>query len=268
MPHLQAIARKKRQARDDFFPFNIPAVQHLERIEFRQPVTFFVGENGSGKSTLMEGIATGINAITVGGADVEHDETLNSVRQLSDHLRFEWRKRTGRGFFLRAEDFFNFSRRLSQMQRELQTIIDGYQEELRQNPKDEGIKRAIGYVYGQKQALISRYGENLDANSHGESFMKVFESRLVPGGLYLLDEPEAALSPLRQLAFLSQLKAMVAQNCQFIIATHSPILMAFPDADIYSFDLQPIAAVEYDELEHVTLTRAFLQNPGAFLHRL
>jgi predicted ATPase len=268
MPHLRAIARKKTEGRGDFFPFSIPAVRFLERIEFRHPVTFFVGENGTGKSTLLEGMATAMNAIAVGGDDVEHDSTLDAVRQLADHLRLEWRKKTARGFFLRAEDFFNYSRRLSRMQVELQTIIDGYEAELKLNPGDEGIKRAIGYVRGQKQAIIQRYGENLDANSHGESFMKVFESRLVPGGLYLLDEPEAALSPLRQLAFLSQMKAMVAQQCQFIIATHSPILMAFPEAEIYSFDLQPIATVAYDELEHVTLTRAFLQNPGAFLHRL
>ncbi len=268
MPHLKAISKKPGAARDDFFPFNIPAVRHLERIEFHQPVTFFVGENGSGKSTLLEGIATGIGAATVGGEDVERDETLDAMRGLADHLRFEWRKKTGRGFFLRAEDFFNFSRRLRQNQAELQAIISRYEDELRENPQDEGIKRAIGYIRGQKDAIIRRYGENLDANSHGESFMKVFESRLVPGGLYLLDEPEAALSPLRQLAFLSQMKAMAAQQCQFIIATHSPILMAFPDAEIYSFDSQPIAPVAYDELEHVTLTRAFLSDPGAFLHRL
>lgn len=268
MPHLKAISKKPGAARDDLFPFNIAAVRHLERIEFRQPVTFFVGENGSGKSTLLEGIAAGINATTVGGEDIECDETLDAVRGLADHLRFEWQRKTGRGFFLRAEDFFNFSRRLRQNQAELQAIIDRYEEELLQNPDDEGIKRAIGSIRGQKQAIIQRYGENLDANSHGESFMKVFESRLVPGGLYLLDEPEAALSPLRQLAFLSQMKAMCAQQCQFVIATHSPILMAFPDSEIYSFDLQPIARVAYDDLEHVTLTRAFLRDPGAFLHRL
>src|SRR5688572_356255 len=98
--------------------------------------------------------------------------------------------------------------------------------------------------------------------------MKLFEARLVPGGLYLLDEPEAALSPLRQLALLSQVKAMVSQNCQFLIATHSPILMAFPDAQIFSFDQQPIAPIDYDDLEHVRLTRAFLSDPQAFLRRL
>jgi predicted ATPase len=112
---------------------------------------------------------------------------------------------------------------------------------------------------GQKAALTSRYGENLDANSHGEGFMKLFESRLMPNGLYLLDEPEAALSPIANSALLSMIKQMIGQGCQFIVATHSPILMAFPDASILSFDTQPIAEVAYDELEHVRLTRAFPQ---------
>ena len=154
------------------------------------------------------------------------------------------------------------------MQAELDEIITRYEEDLRQNPNDEGIKRAIGYIRGQKNEIVRRYGQNLDHNSHGEGFMKLFETRLVPGGFYLLDEPEAALSPLRQLAFLSQIKAMTAQNCQFLIATHSPILMAFPDAEIFSFDEQPIVTVDYDDLEHVRLTRAFLSDPQAFLRRL
>ena len=268
MPHLQAIAKKTIKVRGDVFPLNVPAVRHLERLELHQPVTFFVGENGSGKSTLLEGIAAAINAITIGGDDVERDETLEHARFLASHLRLEWRRKTGRGFFLRAEDFFNFGRRLLRTQNELDEIIERYNEELKQNPDDEGIKRAIGSIRGQKNALTRRYGENLDHNSHGESFMKLFEARLAPGGLYLLDEPEAALSPLRQLAFLSQVKAMIAQNCQFLIATHSPILMAFPDAEIFSFDQQPITLVNYDDLEHVRLTRAFLSDPQAFLHRL
>ena len=268
MPHLKAIGKKSGAARDDSFPFNVPAVRYLERLELRAPVTFFVGENGSGKSTLLEGIAAAANAITVGGDDVERDETLEHARLLASRLRLEWRRKTGRGFFLRAEDFFNFGRRLMTMQAELDEIITRYEDDLRQNPDDEGIKRAIGYIRGQKNEIVRRYGQNLDHNSHGEGFMKLFETRLVPGGFYLLDEPEAALSPLRQLAFLSQIKAMTAQNCQFLIATHSPILMAFPDAEIFSFDQQPIVAVDYDDLEHVRLTRAFLSDPQAFLRRL
>jgi predicted ATPase len=116
--------------------------------------------------------------------------------------------------------------------------------------------------------MKSRYDGDLQAHSHGESFLTLFQSRFVPNGLYLLDEPEAPLSPIRQLAFLSMLKAMVEQEAQFIIATHSPILMAFPEATIYSFDDAPIHPVKYEELEHVKLTRAFLNDPGAYLNHL
>lgn len=267
MIHLICISRK--HSRDDSaFPFNVPTIAQLETLSFSSPVTFFVGENGSGKSTLLEAIAAGVNAITVGRDEVARDDSLSHARVLADSLRFSWKKKSARGFFLRAEDFFNFARRLQGMTAELEVQAAGYEEELKLRPSDAGLQRAYGAIKGQRAALVSRYGENLDANSHGESFMKLFESRLVPGGLYLLDEPEAALSPLRQLAFLSVMKDFVAQDCQFIVATHSPILMAFPEAQILSFDEPPIRVVEYDDLEHVRLTRAFLRDPQAFLHRL
>jgi predicted ATPase len=123
-------------------------------------------------------------------------------------------------------------------------------------------------VRGQRRALTTRYGEDADARSHGESFLNLFQSRFVPGGLYLLDEPEAPLSPQRQLALLSMLKEMTAQDSQFVIATHSPILMALPGADILSFDHAPPRRLPYEKVEHVSLTRDFLNNPEAFLRHL
>jgi predicted ATPase len=116
--------------------------------------------------------------------------------------------------------------------------------------------------------LNQRYGSGLDAHSHGESFLALFQSRFVPEGLYLLDEPEAPLSPIRQMAMISILRDMIEQKSQFIIATHSPILMAFPGAVIYDFDRLPLQTVRYQDLEHVRLTRDFLDNPGAYLNRL
>lgn len=268
MPHLLRIEKKDQSAREDTFPFNVAAIGSTPRVEFLSPVTFFVGENGSGKSTLLEAIAAGANAITVGGSDIAQDETLGHARALAARYRFSWKRKTGRGFFLRAEDFFNFGRRILQTTRELDEIIAGYEEELKLAPRDAGLQRALGYIKGQKAALTARYGENLDANSHGEGFMKVLQARLAPDGLYLLDEPEAALSPIRQLSLLSLIKEMTASQCQFIIATHSPILMAFPQAQILSFDEAPIAPVEYEELEHVKITKAFLRDPEAFFRRL
>jgi len=268
MIHLQAIGRKSKTIDDTQFPFSVPAIASLQRLEFESPVAFFVGENGAGKSTLLESLAAAANAVTIGGQDIGRDESLAAARLLATHLKLEWRHRTHRGFFLRAEDFFPFARRLQNLRAELSEQAARYEAELEQRPRDAGLQRARGSVLGQIGAMDARYGENLDANSHGESFLAVFQNRFVPGGLYLLDEPEAALSPLRQLAFLSMLKEMAAQDCQFILATHSPILMAYPGAQIFAFDEQPIHAIDYEDVEHVRLTRAFLNDPQAFLHRL
>jgi predicted ATPase len=121
---------------------------------------------------------------------------------------------------------------------------------------------------GSLAALESRYDDGLDAQSHGESFLKLFQSRVVPGGLYLMDEPEAPLSPMRQIAFLAMLKEMVANDSQFVIATHSPIILSHPGAAIWSFDDPPIKTVAYSTLEHVQLVKSFLNNPEAYLRKL
>jgi predicted ATPase len=116
--------------------------------------------------------------------------------------------------------------------------------------------------------MEQRYGVDLDANSHGQSFLKLFQSRFVPGGLYLLDEPEAPLSPQSQLALLAMIGEMVAQDAQFIIATHSPLLLAFPGAQIYSFDRTPVRVVSYEDLDHVRITRDFLNGPDRYLKQI
>jgi predicted ATPase len=123
-------------------------------------------------------------------------------------------------------------------------------------------------VAGSLADMERRYGVDLDANSHGQSFLKLFQSRFVPGGLYLLDEPEAPLSPQSQLGLIAMIRDMVAQDSQFIIATHSPMLLGFPGARIYSCDAVPIAQVAFEELDHVVLTRDFLNNPERFLRHL
>lgn len=255
------------------WPWTIPALSEPASLRLESPVTIFVGENGSGKSTLLEAIARKAALPAIGGEDTARDETLRHLDAFATSLSLKWSRRTGRGFFLRMEDFFAFSRRLRQTQAELQVLADGYQAELRQGEgrnllRDEGLKRARGVTLGQKHALTSRYGEDLDARSHGESLLHLLESRLVPDGLYLLDEPEAALSPLRQLALLSMLKAAVEAGSQFLIATHAPMLMALPQSQILSFNQSPPSAIGFDEIEHVTLMRAFLSDPEAFTRRL
>ena len=187
------------------------------------------------------------------------------TRQLGRELKLSWSKKTRRGFFLRAEDFFRFARRMAELSKEIDETIGEYEGKL----SGYGLMLAKGSALGQKEELTRRYGENLDANSHGESFLKLFQARFVPGGLYLLDEPEAPLSPLRQISLLSMIKGMVDEGeSQFIIATHSPILMAYPGASIISFDSHPLAEVAWEDLEHVSLMRSFLNRPEQFLRHL
>jgi predicted ATPase len=194
------------------FPFSLPLVRHFRPLSLQSAVTFFTGENGTGKSTFLEAIAASANLPTAGGADIDADETLQGPRLLGDQLRLGWKKRTRRGFFLRAEDFFRFQQRVNLGQKELGDLADSYSAEMESNPANaEGVVRARGYILGQRRQLEERYGANADARSHGEAFLHFFEQRLVPGGLYLLDEPEAPLSPLRQLAFLSLLKRFTAR---------------------------------------------------------
>jgi predicted ATPase len=265
MLHLKSIVL--RPFKETRFPFNLLVLRELGEMSFTSPVTFFVGENGTGKSTLLETIACAAELVTVGSESTRTDRTLSAQRELAKYFKLAWTKRTKKGFFLRAEDFFGYAKRLNQMRAEIEDDLREIDDEFKgRSEYAKGLAKMS--TAGQLNDMDRRYGDGLDARSHGESFLALFQSRFVPGGLYLLDEPEAPLSPLRQLALLSALKEMVAQDAQFIIATHSPILMAFPDAKILLFDGGKIRTVEYDQLEHVTLTRAFLENPTAFVKRL
>jgi predicted ATPase len=242
----------------------VPAIRSLESLDLSAAVTFFVGENGSGKSTVLEAIAAAARLPAVGSDDVVADGTLAAQRELADALQLVWSRRTRRGFFLRAEDFFGFTKRLAIMRAELLARMAEIEVEYAERSAyAKGL--ASGPVRASLGALESRYGVDLDANSHGQSFLHLFRSRFVPGGLYLLDEPEAPLSPQSQLGLMAMMADMVAEDAQFVIATHSPILLAYPGARIVSFDEIPVRAVEYAELEGVRLVRDFLAAPERYL---
>ncbi|MGZ8376210.1 MAG: AAA family ATPase [Gemmatirosa sp.] len=257
----------------DAYPFTVPAVRALaalpDGLALDAPVTCFVGENGSGKSTLLEGLAAASGVPTVGSDEVAHDPTLGPARALAKRLRLGWRVRTTRGFFLRAEDFFGFARRLARLRAELEARVVEVKEEYAATDRSAwATGLALGPLQGSIADMERRYGADPDARSHGESFLALFQSRLVPKGLYLLDEPEAALSPQRQLALLSMIRQSVQEGSQFVLATHSPLLLAYPGARLYSFDDGAPSAVAWDALEHVRLTRDFLAAPERFLRHL
>ena len=265
-PFLREVCRNGLEVEGEF-PFTVPVIRALESLPLVSAVTFFVGENGSGKSTLLEAIAAAARLPAVGSADLDADATLEAQHQLAEALRLVWSRRTKRGFFLRAEDFFGFAKRLSQMRSEFLRRLEELEVEYAdRSPYAKGL--AMGPMRRSLAEMEQRYGVDLDANSHGQSFLRLFQSRFVPGGLYLLDEPEAPLSPQSQLGLIAMISDMVAQDAQFIIATHSPILMAYPGATIVSFDEVPASVVEYGSLESVRLVREFLVAPERYLARI
>jgi predicted ATPase len=249
------------------YPFDLPALAGLERLTFDTPITLFVGENGSGKSTLLEALALAAELPSAGHAEAGGDTTLSAVAPLADALRLAWSRRSRRGVFFRAEDFFAYERRLEAMRRDLMDEAERVAVEKREAGEGE-VRRAQAPFVGQAAALRTRLGGEAFSRSHGEAFVAFFRSRVQGPGLYLLDEVEAALSPTRQLAFLALLKDAAAAGAQIVMATHAPILLAAPGATIWSFDHTPAQPVAYDELEHVRLTRAFLADPEAYLRRL
>jgi predicted ATPase len=207
----------------DEYPFNVPVIRNLAEIEFDAPVTFFIGENGSGKSTLIEAIAVACGFNAEGGSRAFNFETLSSTSPLHGFLQLvRGHKRPSDGYFLRAESFFNVA-----------TEID---------------QRDLAAWYG---------GTSLHQMSHGESFFTLLNERLLGGGLYIFDEPEAALSPTRQMAMLTRMHELVLDASQLIIATHSPILLAYPGAQILQIDEGRIDRVAYEDTEHYRVTRQF-----------
>lgn len=264
---LREVSKPSTFAEMDAYPFNVPVVRTLEALAFSSPVTIFVGENGSGKSTLLEAAACAAHLPSIGLEHVDRDPTLQAARDLANALRWAWSGRKKRGFFLRAEDFFGYARQVAQQKADLLRDLRDVDAEMA-NASSTAQTWARVPFKNQLGEIQHRYGDGLDAQSHGESFLKLFSARFVPDGLYLLDEPEAPLSPTRQMSLLAMIHGMVKRGSQFVIATHSPILMAYPGADLIAFDDGTIQRVPYESLESVTLLRSFLNNPEIFLRRL
>ena len=215
------------------YPFNIRAFSHGIDLTFRSAVTFFVGENGSGKSTLLEAIAECCGFNPEGGGRDHHRETVAGTPSLARALTLSWTPKVTQGFFLRAESFYDFATYIQQV----------------------SDMRAYG-------------GKSLHEQSHGESFLALFTHRF-ERGFFILDEPEAALSPQRQLTFLRLLHDLTRDgHAQFLIATHSPILLAYPGATLFDLDGDAIREIEYRETKHFLITRDFLNSPERFFKHL
>src|SRR3954471_1617863 len=268
MIHLRRVSLASGDDEESLYPFSVPAVAALrhEPLVFDAPVTFLVGENGSGKSGILGGLACPAGSIAIAGEDPRRDPTMRDARSLGRKLRLTWGARTQRGFFLRAEDFFGFAKYVSGLQAGLQEDLAALDAESGPDSYGRGLARGL---YLNQLNQLRQTDLIVNESSHGESFLALFQRRFVPRGLYILDEPEAPLSPVRQLSLLRLLQEMVDDGeSQFVIASHSPLLMAFPGAAIYSLDGGVPRRVAWDELEHVSLTRDFLNNPEVFLRHL
>jgi predicted ATPase len=233
--HYWIAARfERREGWDgDAYPFNLPAVCHLDELLFHSKVTFLVGENGAGKSTLIEALAVAWGFNAEGGSRNFNFATRASHSELHRFVRpVRSANRATDGFFVRAESLFNVATQVEEL----------------------GVRG-----YGDR---------SLHEQSHGESFLALMEHRFRGDGLYILDEPEAALSPNRQLSFLVRMHELIGQNSQFIIATHSPIILGYPDAWIYQVSQDGLTRIDYEDTDHFQVTRGFLNHRQTMLKTL
>ncbi len=235
MVYLRSAAVHGGHSETARYPFSLPAVRALGEIEFAQ-VTVFVGDNGTGKSTLVEALAVAAGFNAEGGSRNLQFETFATHSELASSLRLRWAARPRWGWFLRAETFYGMATHIH---------------------RDDDPKWGVATLF-----------PDLHHRSHGESFLTLIDSRMSDDGLYLLDEPESALSFHGQLKLLASMHDACANGAQYVIATHSPVLMAFPGAVIYEFDADGVRRVDYDDVSVVGLWRSFLDDPRRFFRHL
>jgi predicted ATPase len=239
--YLRSLNYQNQEAKKKEYPFNLPVVKNLHTLDFHPNITFLIGENGTGKSTLIEAIAIAYGLNAEGGSKNFNFATEKTHSKLHDYLKLTHGiVRPKDKYFLRAESFYN---------------VASHIDELDQGGGGPPIKDSYG-------------GVSLHHQSHGESFFSLFMHRLHGKGLYIFDEPEAALSPQRQYAFLLRMHELIQKQSQFIIATHSPILLAYPDAKILQISEHGFEEVAYKETDHYQLYKTFLNNPEYMLNKL
>lgn len=262
MPYLKTININTN--REHPFPYDIPAIMYAKDIDLSANVTFLVGENGTGKSTLLEAIACRLQLPHMDGSGYSKN-SFEAAKTLLPYLELTWQIERSVGFFFRAEDFGDF---LNSVHR-VGTTIENQMGDLGESvPKHiiEDMKASANY---QLHHVRQNFGQELDSFSHGEAYLEIMNQKIKSRGIYLLDEPEAALSPARQLTLISFLhQHLKTHNSQFIIATHSPMLLAFPDATIYEITSDSMEQTALEDTEHYTVTKSFLNNPDAFLRHL
>lgn len=262
MPFLRSLSISASPSQP--FPFNVPAVRHGRNIKIDSKITIFTGDNGAGKSTLLETIALRMNTPLIGD-HIGKRSDFNAARLLQPYLQLEQVRKPLNGFFFRAEDFGDYIYKLRQQK----NGNDAFLEDMRGEVADNVLEKMSESMHTGLHAMHRDYGANLLTFSHGEAYLKIIQTKISDNGIYLLDEPEAALSPLKQLSLIAFiLEALKSNHSQFILATHSPIIMGIPGALLYEITEEEIRPTAYEDTEHYRITHTFLNNPASYLRHL
>jgi len=243
------------------YPYDVPAIKFAKNIDLSNKITFLIGENGSGKSTLLESLACRLQLPHMDGRGYEKN-CFEAARKLVTDLDLEWEIERSVGFFFRAEDFGDYLNSIHRedvnLSNQMSYLDDDVPKHIVQQMKD-----SANY---QLHRVRKDYGQELNSFSHGEAYMHIMQEMVNQRGIYLLDEPEASLSPAKQLAFIYFLQNHLQNfDSQFIIATHSPMLMAYPDATIYEITGEGMKKTDLENTDHYSITKSFLNNPDSFL---
>lgn len=255
---------KLHEVSNEKYPFSLPVLENFKELNFLKPVTIFCGDNGSGKSTFLEIIGLCAGSIRISNKPMKEDREFENLSYAAKYFKLSWTLKNKKGFFLRSEDFIEYVKNFDKTKESMSESLKEVESEYKGRSQFSKNLARMPYC-NSLYAMNNMYNGDLNEKSHGESYLEFFRSRIKPSGLYILDEPEAPLSPLNQIGFLAAINEMVKQNCQFIIATHSPILMAYKDAQIYEMSGNKINSVKYSDIESVRFLRSFLNNPDKYL---
>lgn len=250
--------------RDHPFPYDVPAIKYAKHLDINCPVVFFIGDNGTGKSTLIETLAHHLQLPHMDGSGYG-SRGFSAAMTLAPYIELEFKIDRPVGFFFRAEDFGDYINSIDRTDHKLH----GQMRELEGKVPSHILQRMKDNANHQIHHMRKNFGQDLQTFSHGEAYMQIIQQKINSRGIYILDEPEAALSPAKQLSLIYWIKEQLNTHVsQFIIATHSPILMSFPGARIFEIKEDGMKQTELEETEHYSITKNFLNNPELYLRHL
>jgi predicted ATPase len=262
MPYIKSLHINTEKTNP--FPYNVSGIKYAKNLDLSNKINFFVGDNGTGKSTLIETIAFRLQLPHMDGSDYSKTSFQAAVK-LASMLELKFNIRRSRGFFFRAEDFGDYLNSVNRADAVLHSQLKSLEGEVPHNIIQEMKDNSNSQIYHMRK----NYGQELNSFSHGEAYLKIIQEKLQKGGIYLLDEPEAALSPAKQLSLIYTINEHLKSNIsQFIIATHSPILMSIPNAIIFEITDEGMERTNLEDTEHYKITKNFLNNPELYLRHL